>query len=272
VDTWILVHTFEYLWAMTATGFGGNLVKLRELSGFTQRQLASRIGASAASISRWESGAITPKRDDAEHLDAALSANGKLLRTWETETSGSQIPPWMRAVGALEDKAVRIDTVTVSTVPGLVQSFAFAREVFRAGHPTKSTEDVEKLAQLRVRRYERLMKGNDPFVTAIFPEFALRWSPQPVRVDQVETLLAFAQREKTAVHIIPDGTLLLSLPAPVQVYRLTDGTMVASSDHGSGNLVYDTPAQAARIDALVRDALRCALPESHSVKLLEGML
>lgn len=203
---------------------------------------------------------------------SALSANGRLLRTGQAVTSGSQLPPRMRAVGALEDKAVSIDTVTVSTVPGLVQSYRFAREVFRAGHPAASAQDVDKLARLRVERYERLVNGNDPFVTVVFPEFALRWVPRDVRVDQVRSLLAFARRDKTAIHVVPEGSLLLSLSAPVQLYRLSDGTTVAASDHADGNQVYDTPAQAAKMSGLVRDALRRALPEPLTVTLLEGML
>nr|WP_255429759.1 DUF5753 domain-containing protein [Streptomonospora sp. PA3] len=178
----------------------------------------------------------------------------------------------MRSVGKLEDKAVSIDTVAVSTVPGLLQSYAFAREVFRAGRPSATSEELDKLARLRVERYERLTRSNDPFVTAVFPEFALRWTPEAVRIDQVKALLAFAERERTSIHVVPDGTLLLSLTAAVHVYRLGDGTIVAASEHGNGSLVYDTPAQAARIDGFIRDALTRALPEAHTVKLLEGML
>ena len=107
---------------------------------------------------------------------------------------------------------------------------------------------------------------------AVFPEFALRWCSEQVRADQVKALLSFAERDKTAIHIVPDGSLLLSLSAPVQLYRLDDGTMVAASGHGGGNLVYDTVNQAANINGLVRDALSRALPETRTVKLLEGML
>ncbi|GAB3466001.1 hypothetical protein GCM10027570_54770 [Streptomonospora sediminis] len=257
---------------MNETGFGSNLAKLRELAGLTQRQLATRIGGSASSLSRWESGTIAPKRADVERLDDVLKAGGRLLRAWETETSGSRLPPWMRAVGALEDKAVSIDTVALSTVPGLVQSFAFAREVFRAGRPAASAEELDKLAQLRVERYERLTRSNDPFVTAVFPEIALKWVPERVRVDQAKALLSLAHRERASVHIVPDGTLLLSVTSAVHMYRLKDGTVVAASDHGNGNLVYDTASQTARIDGVIRDALARALPETHTVKLLEGML
>ncbi|GAA4927396.1 hypothetical protein GCM10023224_02980 [Streptomonospora halophila] len=257
---------------MNETGFGANLAKLRELSGLTQRQLAMRIGGSASSLSRWESGTITPKRADVERLDETLSAGGRLVRTWETEASGSQLPPWMRAVGSLEDKALSIDTFTLSTVPGLVQSYAFAREVFRAGRPTATAQELDKLARARVERYERLTRTSDPFVTAVFPEFALGWAPEHVRIEQAKALLELAQRERTSIHIVPNGTLLLSVTSAVHVYRLGDGAVVAASDHGNGNLVYDTASHAARIDGFIRDALTRALPETHTVTLLEGML
>src|SRR5699024_3206437 len=99
-------------------------VKLRELSGLSQSELAERIESSTASVSRWENGVITPKRGKAEQLDRALNAEGRLVRVWEPVATGLQVPPWMRSKGALEEKAVEIDTVTVSTwYPGCSNPF-----------------------------------------------------------------------------------------------------------------------------------------------------
>lgn len=178
----------------------------------------------------------------------------------------------MRSAGSAEDKAVSIDTVTVSIVPGLVQSLSYARMVFRSGRPTASADEIEKLAQLRVSRFDSLVKRNDPFVTAVFPETALRWVVEDVRLEQAKRLLALIGRGKVHVHLIPMGSLALDLVAPVQLYRHADGAIVAASDHGSGNLVYEKPAHTERIVSLVRDALARSLPLDHSVTLLEGLL
>ncbi|WP_150239661.1 helix-turn-helix domain-containing protein [Nocardiopsis quinghaiensis] len=257
---------------MTEENFTAMLCKLRELSGLTQTEVASDLGKVASSVSRWENGEVFPRRATVEALDRLLDGRGQLVRAWQTETSGSPVPIWMRSAGSAEDKAVSIDTVTVSVVPGLVQSHAYARLVFRSGRPTASQEDIERLAQLRVGRFDALVAKNDPFVTAVFPESALRWVSDEVRVDQVKRLLSLVDRGKFHVHMIPVGSLVLDLVAPVQLYRLPDGSVIAASDHGAGNLVYEKPAHMERISSLVRDALARSLPVDHSVKLLESLL
>ncbi|WP_232831911.1 DUF5753 domain-containing protein [Nocardiopsis sp. FIRDI 009] len=194
------------------------------------------------------------------------------MREWRLETSGSVIPPFMRSIGDLEDEAVSIDTVTVSIVPGLVQSLSYARAVFRAGRPTAPDEEIERLAHLRVNRYESLIGRNNPLVTAVFPQFALDWMPETVRKEQVSSLLRFLERDRTKIQVFPNKSLYLASVAPVQLYRLRDGASVASSDHGDGNIVHQTPSSTARMERKDREALSMSLPVDHTVKLLREML
>ncbi|MFE6451074.1 Scr1 family TA system antitoxin-like transcriptional regulator [Nocardiopsis dassonvillei] len=258
---------------MTENEFTSLFAKLRELSGLRQEELAERVGSSAASVSRWETGVITPKRAKVEQLDKALKAEGCLVRTWEPVATGSQIPPWMRSKGALEEKAVEIDTVTVSNlVPGLLQSLPYARMVFRAGHPSASNDDVERFAQLRVSRYEVLKRRNDPFVTAVFPISALTCLPDSVRTDQVKTILRHMERERMAVHLIPDGNPMLLIAASVQVYRLADGAAVAASDYARGNLLMDEPEDTAAVVSVVRNLIGLCSPLGETSALLGRLL
>ena len=41
--------------------FGGNLQFLRRRDGMTQEKLASRMGVSRQTVSKWESGEVTPE-------------------------------------------------------------------------------------------------------------------------------------------------------------------------------------------------------------------
>ncbi|MFV2194994.1 Scr1 family TA system antitoxin-like transcriptional regulator [Nocardiopsis sp. LOL_012] len=258
---------------MPENDFTSLLSKLRELSGFSQGELADRVGSSGASVSRWETGVITPKRAKVEQLDRALNGRGRLVRVWEPVATGLQIPPWMRSAGALEEKAVSISVVTVSNlVPGLVQSVEYARQVFRAGHPTASVSEIERLAQLRVSRYESLIRKNDPFVTVVFPFSALKGLPDHVRIDQVKTLIRHIDRGRLAVHLVPDETPILAVAAPIQVYRLLDGRKVAASDHANGNHVYTTPDEAEKIEGIVTHVIGRCLPVGDTARRLEELL
>ncbi|WP_282104555.1 Scr1 family TA system antitoxin-like transcriptional regulator [Nocardiopsis sp. B62] len=242
--------------------------KLRELSGLSQGELADRVGSSAASVSRWENGVVTPKRAKVE-LDRELKAGNRLVRVWEPVATGLLVPPWMRTKGALEEKAVEIDTVTVSNlVPGLPQSLMYARMVFRAGNPSASNDQVEHFAQLRVARYEVLTRKNDPSITAVFPMSALTCLPDHVRIDQVKTILRSMERERLAAHLIPDGTPILLVASSIQVHRLADGTAVAASDYARGNLLMEQPEDTAAVVSAVRNLIGlCSLLGATSALL-----
>lgn len=258
---------------MSGNDFTSLLVKLRELPGLSQSELAERIESSTASVSRWENGVITPKRGKAEQLDRALNAEGRLVRVWEPVATGLQVPPWMRSKGALEEKAVEIDTVTVSNlVPGLLQSLPYARMVFRAGRPSASNDEVEHFAQLRVSRYEVLKRKNDPFITAVFPISALTCLPDHVRNDQIKTILRHTERERLAVHLIPDGNPMLLIASSIQVYRLADGTAVAASDHARGNLLMEKPEDTAAVVSVVRNLIGLCSPLGETATLLGRLL
>jgi transcriptional regulator with XRE-family HTH domain len=253
--------------------FTSLLSKLRELSGLSQGELADRVGSSAASVSRWENGVVTPKRAKVEQLDRELKAGNRLVRVWEPVATGMQVPPWMRSKGALEEKAVEIDTVTVSNlVPGLLQSLSYARMVFRAGHPSASKDEVERFAQLRVARYEVLTRKNDPFITAVFPISALTCLPDHVRTDQVKTILRRMERERLAVHLIPDGTPILLVASSIQVHRLADGTAVAASDYARGNLLMEKPEDTAAVVSAVRNLIGLCSPLGETSALLGRLL
>ncbi|NYJ37164.1 Scr1 family TA system antitoxin-like transcriptional regulator [Nocardiopsis aegyptia] len=96
--------------------------------------------------------------------------------------------------------------------------------------------------------------------------------PEAIRREQPEVLLRMLERGRTTIHLIPNGSLYLASVAPLQVYRLQDGSTVASSDHGDGNIVHQTPSATARMERKVRDALSKSLPVDHTIMLLREML
>ncbi|WP_150252182.1 DUF5753 domain-containing protein [Nocardiopsis deserti] len=178
----------------------------------------------------------------------------------------------MRSPGALEEHAVAIDTVSVSVVPGLIQSPKYARMVFAAGHPTATIGELERLAQLRVSRYASLTKRNDPLITALFPMQSLRHLPRDVKEDQVDYLLRHLQRGRLVVYLIPESAPILCTPSSAQLYRLRDGATVAASDHAQGNVVLEKPGDTEAVESLVRDLIGLASPRGESATLLEGLL
>ncbi|MEV2278651.1 Scr1 family TA system antitoxin-like transcriptional regulator [Nocardiopsis sp. NPDC049922] len=251
--------------------FGAALRAERRNAGFTLRRLASASHFAVSTLSRWENDKTTPVRADVVKLDEALGANRRLVSEWESAT-GTGFPPWMRSPGAREERAVAIDTVSVNLVPGLIQSPMYARAVFRAFHPRADDSEIERLAQLRVSRYESLTSRNDPLVTAVFPLGPLRHLPQDLKEDQVKHLLRHLERGRLIAYLIPETTPILAVSSSAQLYHLPDGMTVASSDHVRGNVVLEKPGDTEAIECLVRDLIGLASPRGESVSLLEGTL
>ncbi|MCK9870167.1 helix-turn-helix transcriptional regulator [Nocardiopsis dassonvillei] len=239
--------------------FGAALQGERKNAGFTLRKLASVSHFAVSTLSRWENDKTTPVRADVVKLDEALGARGHLLSEWESAT-GVGFPPWMRSPGAREERAVAIDTVSVNLVPGLIQSPLYARAAFRAFHPRADNSEIERLAQLRVSRYEALISRNDPLVTAVFPLGPLRYLPQDVKEDQVKHLLRHLERGRLIVYLIPETTPILAVSSSAQVYHLPDSMTVASSDHVRGNVVLEKPGDTETVESLVRDLIGLASP------------
>lgn len=243
----------------------------RKNAGFTLRKFSAISHFAVSTLSRWENAKTSPVRADVEKLDKALGTGGRLLAEWESANSDG-VPSWMRSPGAREDRAIAIDTISVNLVPGLIQSPMYASAVFRAFHPRKSNAEIERLAQLRVSRYESLVRRNDPLITAVFPLHSLRHLPQEVKEDQVKYLLAHLERGRLIVYLVPETTPILAVSSSAQVYHLPEGRTVAASDHVRGNVLLEKPEDTGAIESLVRDLIGLASPRSESVSLLEGTL
>lgn len=164
-----------------------------------------------------------------------------------------------------------IDLFSVSLVPGLIQSPEYARAVFRAHHPLEPPEEIDRLTQLRISRYETLTRRNDPLVTAVFPVAALRHLPPKVRDDQVAYLVRHLDRGRLVVYLVPEHVPILAVSSSAQVYRMADGATVATSDHVRGSVILDQPGDGVAVESLVRDLIGLASSRSESATILEGL-
>lgn len=216
---------------MSGARFPTQLTKVRELVGLTQRQLAVRAGTSSASISRWEAGVSTPKRDNVRLLDDATSAHGSLLKSWSDDREGKGLPAYMRDLGRLEETARLVELVSPLLVPGLLQSPTYARLIFEESLMGEEGANLDRLVKLRCERYEKL---GSPKIVAVFPETALSFVPEEVRSEQAAHLLQLVDTGKVRVHLVPAGSLLLGVTSMLLVFHMHDGEIAASSDHVDG--------------------------------------
>ncbi|ADH69531.1 MULTISPECIES: Scr1 family TA system antitoxin-like transcriptional regulator [Nocardiopsis] len=256
---------------MTQDHFSSLLTTFRDFSGRTQKQLAFDMGTSPASVSRWESGKFTPRVETAEALDRMLKADGRLLKAWRKQTSGTELPVWQLNVARLQEQAVAIDCLSPVLVPGELQCSSYAEAVFKDGQPLVGDAEVDRWVSARCGRLKTLREHHhDPVVTSVFPHSALTCMPDHIRKEQAGHLLRLVEDVRVEVHLLSPGTSLIGVTAPVNLYRLLDGGLAVSSDYIAGNVILESDSHP-RMEALVRKCLASALPARESRQLLREL-
>jgi transcriptional regulator with XRE-family HTH domain len=241
------------------------------MAGYTQRALARAVGVTDASISRWENGINPPSGDIAEQLDRALRADGELVRAWRHEKFGADLPVWQQKVGLLEERSVAIDYLLSAPVPGFLQSPSYARLVYQDGQPLASPSDIERWVASRCGRLQVLRDHHrDPVVTAVFPVHALAGVPAPVRREQASHLLNLMDGGKVHIHLLPPGTFLPGLTAPITVFRLVDGSKAIAGDYIAGNVILEVESHD-RVEALLRKGLASAMHPGETRRMLKEL-
>ena len=206
-----------------ARALGAELRDARDRAGLTQRALAALIGGRRTSshIARWENGKLIPSVEDTATLLQALGVRGEERARLLELARDARDPNWLapgvdRQFAALteyERTATTIINVEPLIIPGLMQTYDYARELIAAGGA--STGEAEQRAQLRVGRQHVLTRPTPPRLVAFVGEYALRYaSCSPgVMDEQLKHLLSLGERENVELRVMPRQRPLLPFVA-----------------------------------------------------------
>lgn len=159
-------------------------------------------------------------------------------------------------------------------VPGLLQIESYALAVFQDSGPLDTPDEHRRLAKLRVRRLDALVKANDPRLLAVIPEGVLQ--TRVGKGDVMRALLAhlvrLAESEKLRMLVVPTGTPYLGgASGPFRVISSEQGPPIVYAEHMSGGVIIDERSEVARYQAVYRELLSWALPPLASIDLLHRM-
>lgn len=104
----------------------------------------------------------------------------------------------------LEAEARLIRHYNQSLVPGLLQTEAYARAVTVATRPGESSEEIDRLVSIRLKRQERL-DDNSFELAVILSETVIRQSigPTALMADQLRWLVQASERSNVMLQILP---------------------------------------------------------------------
>jgi transcriptional regulator with XRE-family HTH domain len=207
---------------------GKQLKLLRERAGWTQKELGDRLGYGEDLISALERRCRTPQPELLDAADDLLGAGGLLKATKEDVARAKararvRHPAWFRDYARLEGEAVEVNFYSTLTVPGLLQSEAYARNLLEARQPPLDDVTIERRVAARLERQEILTRWPAPIVSAVIDESVLHRliGGREVQLHQLKQLLRLGQLRSTTLQVLPtaceepagvDGPFILLTP------------------------------------------------------------
>ncbi|WP_203186482.1 helix-turn-helix domain-containing protein [Streptomyces pratensis] len=195
---------------------GATMRKLRARAGMTLEEAGHLVGVSKATVSRYETtegpvkwlvidalcreyGASEPER----LVIVALAKDARQQGWWSS--FADHIPETMNLMLTLEDEAVREDHFSCVYVPGLLQTRSYTTALQQANEMRRSTEEIERLVNIRMRRQEILSRPDAPHLWAILDESVVRrvMGSPAIMHEQLSHLITSSNSESVTLQILP---------------------------------------------------------------------
>lgn len=194
---------------------GSELRRLREISGVTTQQVASRLLISQPKISLLENGRRLIKPRDVRDLCGLYGVRdqrrvGHLMQM--ARESGQQgwwdaydDIPYGAYIG-LEAEAAALRIYEPLVIPGLLQTSAYARAVIAGTIPHATAEQAATRLEVRMRRQDRLRAPGDLLRLWVVLDASALWrvvGSREVMREQLEHLTHLSAQPHITVQVLP---------------------------------------------------------------------
>lgn len=232
----------------------GELRKLREGAGFTQRDVALAMDWSVSKLIRVETGNVGISTNDLrallhhyqitgrDQVDRMLEmAKAARERSWWSVYKAVASQEYIAFLG-YECSAQIIRNFEPLLVPGLLQTEEYARELFKHIRGPKDPKRIEALVNLRMERQELLQRADPPQVHFIMDEAVIRrmvGGPDVMR-RQLKRIRESAELEYTTIRVVPfSAGMYRSLRVPFVLFEFTnlEDEDVLYLEHPGGEMI-----------------------------------
>jgi hypothetical protein len=91
-----------------------------------------------------------------------FAAESKKRDWWQSTAYRSAIPSWFGVYVGLESTGSYLRTYEAEYVPGLFQTEAYIREIYRAARDTRTPEEIDRQVAVRLARQQILTRNEEP--------------------------------------------------------------------------------------------------------------
>ncbi|MFI1223213.1 MULTISPECIES: Scr1 family TA system antitoxin-like transcriptional regulator [unclassified Streptomyces] len=220
--------------------YGARIRKYREVRGWSQDELAPKIGYSSQHISAVETVRKPPTLRFSRKSDHAFGTTGTVdsfEREWSEMRNGSLLEGFPEYVG-YEGRAVEIRLFEVGLIPGLLQTPEYARAVAYGDVERGSitTEQADERVSVLAQRQAALVRSRPPMVFVVMDESCLYQAVGgPEVMDaQLQRLEEMAALPNWIIQVAPFSLgARRAFNLPVYLLTLADRSVVAYAESQS---------------------------------------
>jgi transcriptional regulator with XRE-family HTH domain len=253
--------------------FGAEVRRAREAAGMTLADLGALVPCDASTVSRIESGLLSPAERFATVCDKAFPQMGGWFTRFYQDSRkwDGPYPPWFRDWIEIEQRAASLRIWEPLLVPGLLQTPGYAAGVFASWKPA-SDDEVDAKVRARIERQGILGGGGPPDLRVLLDESVLRRAIGTASVmgEQLGHLVAMAGRPNITIQLVPaEASAYAWASGAVAVATVPGEADSAHLDTAAQGMTIHEPRLVARIAHMLDELRSDALPRARSVELIQ---
>lgn len=217
--------------------YGARIRKYREARGWSQDELAPKIGYSSQHISAVETVRKPPTLRFSRKSDQAFGTTGtadSFEREWSEMRNGSLLEGFPEYVG-YEGRAVELRLYNLGLVPGLLQTPEYARVVAYGDveRGAITTEQADERVAFLARRQAALERSRPPMVFVVMDESCLHQAiggPEVMNA-QLQRLIELTSLPNWIIQVAPFSMgERRAFHLPINLLTMTDRSIVAYAE------------------------------------------
>ncbi|WP_371528545.1 helix-turn-helix transcriptional regulator [Streptomyces sp. NBC_01283] len=252
---------------------GCELRHARERKGISQEALGAPLFVSGSFIGQLEAGTRRMHLEYAQHFDEVLDTGGFFARNCKA-VAKSKYPDHFAEAAEAEAVATAIKQYAALLIPGLLQTKAYATEVFRAYHPTATDDVIDAQVEVRLERARLLDDPTTPLLWVIVDEAALRRAVGggAVMTEALRHMAGLAREHRIIMQVLPFGAgAHAAMAGTLRLMEFTDAPPLCFVEGPDMGRLLDDPVTVARHTLMLNLLQATALPPRESLALIESV-
>jgi len=236
--------------ASAMSKFAKQLQGWRTKQGWTQVELAEKLGYSNALVSQVEQQQKAPSAEFAVKCDGVFGTPETFADLQEL-VAREAWPSYFAPVIDAETRATQVHEWDQRVIPGLLQTEDYARSVIKAGQPRITPDELERKVASRLERQAIFARESGrPMYWAVMHEGVLRHlvgSPEIMRA-QLGRLIDAADSADIILQVLPySASEHPGTDGPILIFDFASDPSSAYTECKGGGMIVEQPEQVSRL-------------------------